>query len=87
MLLLLPVYAAGEEPIKGADSRSLARAIRARGSVEPVLVDDLETLPDVLGNILESDDVVLTLGAGSIGAAAASLPDAMRARRPVGVKA
>ncbi len=87
VLLLLPVYAAGEEPIKGADSRSLARAIRARGSVEPVLVDDLETLPDVLGNILESDDVVLTLGAGSIGAAAASLPDAMRARRPVGVKA
>jgi UDP-N-acetylmuramate--alanine ligase len=86
-LLLLPVYAAGEEPIGGADSRSLARAIRARGSVEPVLVDDLDALPDVLGNILEPNDVVLTLGAGSIGAAATDLPDAMRARRPIGVKA
>ncbi|MGD8340023.1 MAG: UDP-N-acetylmuramate--L-alanine ligase, partial [Gammaproteobacteria bacterium] len=86
-LLLLPVYSAGEEPISGADSRSLARAIRARGSVEPVLVDDLEALPDVLGNILQSNDVVLTLGAGSIGAAATGLPDALRARRPIGVKA
>jgi UDP-N-acetylmuramate--alanine ligase len=85
-LLLLPVYAAGEEPIGGADSKSLARAIRARGAVEPVFVEDLESLPDVLGNILKSDDVVLTLGAGSIGAAATSLPETLRARRPVGVK-
>ena len=85
-LLLLPVYAAGEEPIGGADSKSLARAIRARGSVEPVLVDEFEVLPDLLGNILKANDVVLTLGAGSIGSAAAGLPAAMRARRPVGVK-
>jgi len=86
-LLLLPVYPAGEEPIGGADSKSLARAIRARGAVEPVLVDDLEALPGVLGNILAADDVVLTLGAGSIGAAATALPEAMRRRRPVGIKA
>ena len=85
-LLLLPVYAAGEEAIGGADSKSLARAIRARGSVEPVLVDELEALPELLGNILKANDVVLTLGAGSIGTAAAGLPAAMRARRPVGVK-
>jgi UDP-N-acetylmuramate--alanine ligase len=86
VLLLLPVYAAGEEPICGADSKSLARAIRARGAVEPVFVDDLESLPDVLANILKSGDVVLTLGAGSIGAAATALPESLRARRPVGVK-
>jgi len=86
-LLLMPVYAAGEDPIGGADSKSLARAIRARGSVEPVLVDEVEALPELLSNILEANDVVLTLGAGSIGSVAAGLPDAMRARRPVGVKA
>lgn len=84
--MLLPVYAAGEEPIAGADGKSLARAIRARGAVEPVLADDLDALPELLGNILQADDVVLTLGAGSIGSAAADLPDRMRARRPVGVK-
>jgi UDP-N-acetylmuramate--alanine ligase len=87
VLLLTPVYPAGEEPISGADSKSLARAIRARGAVEPVLVDDLEALPQVLGNILRAGDVVLTLGAGSIGSAATELPAALRARRPVGVKA
>ncbi|HUF74303.1 MAG TPA: UDP-N-acetylmuramate--L-alanine ligase [Gammaproteobacteria bacterium] len=86
-LVLLPVYPAGEQPITGADSKSLARAIRARGSVEPVLVDELDGLPDVLGNIVKANDVVLTLGAGSIGSVASGLVDAMRARRPVGVKA
>jgi UDP-N-acetylmuramate--alanine ligase len=85
-LVLLPVYSAGEDPISGADSKSLARAIRARGSVEPVLVDEFDALPEVLGNIVRADDVVLTLGAGSIGSAAVGLPEAMRVRRPVGVK-
>lgn len=86
VLVLLPVYPAGEEPINGADSKSLARAVRARGSVEPVLVEELEELPGVLANIVQADDVVLTLGAGSIGSAALALPGALRARRPVGVK-
>jgi UDP-N-acetylmuramate--alanine ligase len=86
VLLLLPVYSAGEEPVSGADSKSLARAIRARGAVEPVFVEELDSLPDVLAKILKSGDVVLTLGAGSIGSAAVGLPDALRARRPVGVK-
>jgi UDP-N-acetylmuramate--alanine ligase len=87
VLVLLSVYPAGEEPITGADSRSLARAIRARGSVEPILVDEIESLPGVLANLVEGDDIVLTLGAGSIGAAATALPDAFASRRPVGVKA
>lgn len=85
-LLLMPVYAAGEEPIAGADTKALARAVRARGSVEPVFVDDLEDLPRVLRDLIAADDVVLTLGAGSIGAAARALPAALARRGPVGVK-
>jgi UDP-N-acetylmuramate--alanine ligase len=84
--LLLPVSAGGVVSSGGAASKRLARAIRARGAVQPVFVEDLESLPAVLGKILQSGDVVLTLGAGSIGGAAAGLPEALRARRPVGVK-
>jgi UDP-N-acetylmuramate--alanine ligase len=64
----------------------VAGGFRARGAVLPVYVEELENLADVLANILKSGDVVLTLGAGSIGAAATALPDALRTRRPVGVK-
>jgi UDP-N-acetylmuramate--alanine ligase len=68
------VYAAGETPISGADGRALARGIRARGQVDPVFVADLATLPAMLGDILQDGDIVLTLGAGDIGAASARLP-------------
>ncbi len=77
VLLLTPVYAAGEEPIAGADGKALARAVRARGLVEPVFVDDVQHLNDALAHVLAEDDVVLTLGAGSIGAVAATLPAAL----------
>jgi UDP-N-acetylmuramate--alanine ligase len=60
--------------------------VRVRGAVEPVFVEDLADLPAVLGPILRADDVVLTLGAGSIGAIAPALPKALAARAPVGVK-
>ena len=86
-LILTEVYSAGEEPIVGADGKALARAVRARGAVEPVFVEDLADLPGVLGNIIRADDVVLTLGAGSIGGIAPSLPKALTVRVPVGVKA
>jgi UDP-N-acetylmuramate--alanine ligase len=86
-LVLTDVYSAGEEPITGADGKALARAVRARGAVEPVFVEDLAELPVVLGNIIRADDVVLTLGAGNIGAVALSLPKALTVRAPVGVKA
>jgi UDP-N-acetylmuramate--alanine ligase len=66
-LLVLDVYAAGEEPITGADSRSLCRAIRSRGLVDPVFVEDKETISDVLSSLLEENDLLLTLGAGDIG--------------------
>jgi UDP-N-acetylmuramate--alanine ligase len=85
-LILTGVYSAGEAPIPGADSKSLARAIRARGAVEPILVEEPDDVPDVLANLLQAHDVVLTLGAGSIGALAPTLPGRFAVRGPVGVK-
>ncbi len=86
VLLLTDVYSAGEEPIAGADGRSLARAVRTRGSVEPIFVEQLDTLAATLAEVIRADDVVLTLGAGSIGGIARSLPDRLATRAPVGVK-
>lgn len=66
-LLMFDVYPAGEEPVAGADSRSLCRAIRLRGQVDPVFVEDKHSIYDVLSNLIEDRDLVLTLGAGDIG--------------------
>jgi UDP-N-acetylmuramate--alanine ligase len=74
-LVLLDVYAAGEDPIAGADGRSMARAIRTRGAVEPVFVESMEDLAHVLEVVLEDGDLVLTMGAGDISAYAHSLPE------------
>ena len=65
-LLLFEVYAAGETPIAGADSRALCRAIRLRGRIDPVFVKDHAELAEVLAGIIEDDDLLLTLGAGDI---------------------
>jgi UDP-N-acetylmuramate--alanine ligase len=73
VLVLGEVYAAGETPISGADGRALSRGIRARGQVDPVFVEDLASLPAVLQGLLQDGDVLLTLGAGDIGSAAARL--------------
>ena len=75
VLLLLEVYAAGEEPIAGADSRSLCRSIRQRGRIDPVFVSDKSTIDDVLKDILEPNDLLLTQGAGDITALAHQLKD------------
>ena len=74
VLVLLDVYAAGEDPIAGADGRSMARAVRTRGAVEPVFVETLDDLQPVLEDVLVDGDLVLTMGAGDIGAYAAGLP-------------
>jgi UDP-N-acetylmuramate--alanine ligase len=73
VLVLLDVYAAGETPIAGADGRALARAVRNRGRVDPVFVAGPEGLPKALEGVLHDGDVLLLLGAGSIGAVAARL--------------
>ena len=78
-LVVAEVYPAGEAPIAGADSKSLCRAIRSRGRVEPVLLKSLDELPGALADVLRDGDVVLTMGAGSIGAAAHDLPAALAA--------
>jgi len=74
-LVLLDVYAAGEEPIAGADGRSMARAVRTRGAVEPVFVENLEDLAGVLEDVLVDGDLVLAMGAGDISAYVQSLPE------------
>jgi UDP-N-acetylmuramate--alanine ligase len=78
VLVLGEVYAAGESPISGADGRALCRGIRTRGRLDPVFLESITDLPEVLPGILQDGDVVLTLGAGDIGAVAAGLPDDLR---------
>ena len=73
VLLLLEVYAAGEEPVAGADSRSLCRSIRQRGRLDPVFVSDKDSVADVLKDILQPGDLLLTQGAGDITALAHQL--------------
>jgi len=73
LLLLLEVYAAGETPIRGADSRSLCRSIRQRGQIDPVYVKDQTDIRNVLKDVLLDDDILLTQGAGSIGILARDL--------------
>ncbi len=78
ILCLCEVYAAGESPIPGADGRSLSKAIRARGKVDPVFIASIEELPASLRSILKDQDILVTLGAGNIGAMAASLPEKLK---------
>ena len=72
-LLLCEVYAAGESPMAGADGKSLARAVRARGRLDPVLVGRADELIDVLPDVLQDGDLLLLLGAGDIGQTARRL--------------
>jgi UDP-N-acetylmuramate--alanine ligase len=79
VLLMTEVYAAGEEAIAGADGRALCAAIRARGKVNPIFIEDIERLADDLRAILQDGDLVLTMGAGSIGRVASQLKAALEA--------
>jgi UDP-N-acetylmuramate--alanine ligase len=66
-VLLSEVYAAGEAPIVAADGRALTRALRVDGKVEPVFVDDIAAMPQAIANHAQPGDVVICMGAGSIG--------------------
>jgi len=77
VLIVSEVYPAGESPIQGADGRALVQAIRARGQVEPIFLDDIHELPALLDGLIKQDDIVLTSGAGDIGAVAAELKAAL----------
>jgi UDP-N-acetylmuramate--alanine ligase len=72
-LLLAEVYPAGEPPIVAADSRTLSRALRVYGKVEPVFVEDIADMPEAIRRAAHDGDVVLTMGAGSIGNVPAQL--------------
>ena len=73
VLLVTEVYAAGEAPIAGADGRAICRAVRTRGIVEPVFVERVDDLAEALRSVVHDGDVVLTMGAGNIGAIAQEL--------------
>jgi UDP-N-acetylmuramate--alanine ligase len=72
-LILAEVYAAGEAPIVAADARTLARALRLFGKVEPVFVEDIAAMPEAILRFVQDGDVVITMGAGSIGNVAAQI--------------
>jgi len=72
-VLLTEVYSAGEAPIVAADGRSLARALRVAGRIEPVFIDDIANLPQAIADNAKGGDVVLCMGAGSIGAVPAKV--------------
>jgi UDP-N-acetylmuramate--alanine ligase len=72
-LVLAEVYPAGEPPIVAADGRSLARAVRVAGKVEPVFVEEIAGMPEAIRRVAADGDVVVTMGAGSIGTVPAQL--------------
>ncbi len=72
-LVLTDVYPAGEAPIVAADGRALARAVRVAGRVEPVFVESIADVPEAIRGVARDGDVVLTMGAGSIGTVPAQL--------------
>jgi len=73
VLLLAEVYPAGEAPIVAADGRSLTRALRVAGKIEPVFVESTDELVTTLADVVRDGDVVITMGAGSIGQVPARL--------------
>jgi UDP-N-acetylmuramate--alanine ligase len=77
-LLVTEVYAAGESPIEGADGRAICRAVRSRGTVEPVFVPGVDEIATALAGIVRAGDVIAMMGAGSISGAAHELAGRLR---------
>jgi UDP-N-acetylmuramate--alanine ligase len=78
VLLLAEIYSAGEEPMLAADSKSLARAIRVQGKVEPIYIEYIQELKATIHTVVQDGDVVLIMGAGSIGKVAPELMESAR---------
>ena len=76
-VVIAEVYAAGEAPIVAADGRSLARALRVGGKIEPVFVEEIGAMADAIRQVVQAGDVVITMGAGSVG----TVPRALSAAR------
>lgn len=75
VLLVLDVYAAGEEPISGAGSKNICGSIRQRGMIDPIFVEQIEEVPKLLGDLVRGGDLVMTQGAGSVSKLVAMLAD------------
>ncbi|MEO0444178.1 MAG: UDP-N-acetylmuramate--L-alanine ligase, partial [Pseudomonadota bacterium] len=73
VLILLDIYAAGEQAINGADGRHLSRSIRNRGQVDPIFVEGVDGVPAVVKDIVKAGDIVITQGAGNVGGLAVTL--------------
>ena len=67
ILIIMQVYAAGEAPIAGADSRSLCRTIRQHGRIDPIFVEDEDDIKEALSNVVRDGDLIVTQGAGNVG--------------------
>ena len=81
-VLLAEVYSAGEPPIVAADGRSLARALRVGGKLEPVFVDRIEDMPQAIVDFAQAGDIVMCMGAGSIGQVPAKMIALLLAQEP-----
>ncbi len=77
-LIVTEVYAAGEAPLAGADGKAICRAVRIHGRVEPIYLEKVEQLAETLKPIVRDGDLIVTMGAGSIGAVAAELPKTLK---------
>ena len=79
VLLLLEVYSAGEQPIAGADGRSLSGSVRQRGQVDPIFVEDINEVSALLDDLIRDGDMLLVQGAGSVGKLVKQLVDGRKA--------
>ncbi|MDG1694689.1 MAG: UDP-N-acetylmuramate--L-alanine ligase [Porticoccaceae bacterium] len=75
LLIMLDVYAAGEDPIVGAGSKNLCNSIRQRGAIDPIYVENMEEIPNLVAGLVQADDIVLTQGAGSVSKLVAMLKE------------
>lgn len=73
VLILLDVYAAGEQPIPGADGRHLSRSIRNRGQIDPIFIEGVDGVPALVKDLVQAGDIIITQGAGNVGGLASTL--------------
>ena len=81
VLLVLDVYTAGEEAIPGAGSKNICGSIRQRGGIDPIYVESIEEVPQLLGELVRGDDLVMTQGAGSVSKLVAMLAESKLQRQ------
>jgi len=73
VLILMDVYAAGEQPIPGADGRHLSRSIRIRGQIDPIFIEGVDGVPALVKDLVQAGDIIITQGAGNVGGLASTL--------------